>query len=140
MAEPEPTAEQLAEQIRALKIADLVLSTVSTLGQLTYVKIEANELDDARLAIDAIAALVPLLEGHADAQVLRDFNQLLANVRLSYASAASRGQTPSPAPSGQEAPGAERDEPAPDRPEPAASDEERGQTPGHDEKGGGGDG
>ena len=89
MAEPEPTGEQLAEQIRALKISDLVLSTVSTLGQLTYVKIEANELDEARLAIDAIAALLPVLDGRADAQLVRDFVQLLANVRLSYASAVS---------------------------------------------------
>ena len=92
MADEEPTPEQLAEQIRALKISDLVLSTVSTLGQLTYVKIEANELDDARLAIDAIAALLPLLEGHADAQLVRDFNQLLANVRITYASAVSQPQ------------------------------------------------
>ena len=94
MAEQEPTPEQLAEQIRALKIPELVLSTVSTLGQLTYVKIDSGELDDARLAIDAVAALLPLLEGRADAQLLRDFNQLLANVRLSYADAVSKAQPP----------------------------------------------
>jgi hypothetical protein len=95
VADAEPTPEQLAEQLRALKISDLVLSTVSTLGQLTYVKIEAKELDEARLAIDATAALLPLLEGHADAQILREFNQLLANVRIAYTSAAAQPQ-PSP--------------------------------------------
>ena len=84
-----PTPEQLAEQIRLLKIEDIVLSTVSTLGQLTYVKIDAKELDQARLAIDAIAALLPTLEGHLDEQVRRDFNQLLANLRLSFANAVS---------------------------------------------------
>jgi hypothetical protein len=86
VAEQEFTPEQLAEQIRQLKVADILLSTVSTLGQLVYVKLEAKQLDEARLAIDAIAALLPSLEGHADAQTLRDFNQLLANVRLAYAS------------------------------------------------------
>jgi hypothetical protein len=90
VADAEPTPEQLAEQLRALKISDLVLSTVSTLGQLTYVKIQAKELDEARLAIDATAALLPLLEGHAEAQILREFNQLLANVRIAYTSAASQ--------------------------------------------------
>jgi len=84
-----PTPEQLAEQIRLLKIEDIVLSTVSTLGQLTYVKIDAKELDQARLAIDAIAALLPTLEGRLDEQVRRDFNQLLANLRLSFANAVS---------------------------------------------------
>jgi hypothetical protein len=102
VAEQEPTPEQIAEQIRALKISDVVLSTVSTLGQLTYVKIQAEELDDARLAIDAIAALVPLLEGHVDAQLVRDYAQLLANVRLAYASAASKAQPDEEEPQPQE--------------------------------------
>jgi len=80
------TPEQLAEQIRQLKVADILLSTVSTLGQLAYVKLDAKQLDEARLAIDGIAALLPPLKGHADEQTLRDFNQLLANVRIAYAS------------------------------------------------------
>jgi hypothetical protein len=79
--------EQFAEQIRQLKVADILLSTVTTLGQLSYVKLDAKQLDEARLAIDAMAALLPALAGHAEPQLLRDFNQLLANVRLAYASA-----------------------------------------------------
>src|SRR5438445_12669238 len=92
VAEGGLTPEQLAEQIKALKVSDLLLSTVSTLGQLAYVKVDANQLDEARLAIDSIAALLPSLEGHVDEQLLRDFNQLLASVRLSYASAMSAVQ------------------------------------------------
>ena len=97
----EITPEQLAEELRKLKIEDLVLSTASTLGQLAYAKLEAEQLDQARLAIDGIAALLPVLEGSVRPEVLRDFNQLLANVRLAYASAASsprdtsEGQSPS---------------------------------------------
>jgi hypothetical protein len=80
------TPEQLADQIRQLKVADILLSTVTTLGQLSYVKLDAKQLDEARLAIDAMAALLPALDGHAEPQLLRDLNQLLANVRLAYAS------------------------------------------------------
>ena len=86
VAEEDFTPEQLAEQIRQLKVADILLSTISTLGQLAYVKLDAKQLDEARLAIDGIAALLPALEGHSDEQTLRDFNQLLANVRIAYAS------------------------------------------------------
>jgi hypothetical protein len=93
VGEDELTAEKLAEQLRQLKIEDIVLSTVSTLGQLAYVKLEAKDLDQASLAIDAIAALLPIVEERVDAQALRDFKQLLANVRLSFANAASASGT-----------------------------------------------
>jgi len=98
VAEGGLTPEQLAEQIKALKVSDLLLSTISTLGQLAYAKLDAKQLDEARLAIDSIAVLLPGLEGELDAQLLRDFNQLLANVRLSYADAtgatATKPQSP----------------------------------------------
>jgi hypothetical protein len=91
------TAEQLAEQIKQIDVSDLLLSTVSTLGQLAYVKISADERDQARLAIDALAAVLPTLEGHADERLVRDLKQLLADVRLAYASAVSRSaETPAP--------------------------------------------
>jgi hypothetical protein len=89
VAEDAVTPEKLAEQIRQLKIEDIVLSTVSTLGQLAYAKLDGKDIEQSRLAIDAIAALLPTLEGHADEQVLRDFKQLLANVRLAFADTVS---------------------------------------------------
>jgi hypothetical protein len=89
VADSEVTPERLAEQIRQLKIEDIVLSTVSTLVQLAYAKLEAKDHEQARLAIDAIAALLPTLEGHVEAQLLRDFKQLLANVRLVFADTVS---------------------------------------------------
>lgn len=110
MGEAGFTPEQLAEQIRQLKVADILLSTVTTLGQLTYVKLDAAQLDDARLAIDGIAALLPVLEGRADAQAMRDFNQLLANVRLAYASRADASGAPVEEPD-QEGDGATTDTP-----------------------------
>jgi hypothetical protein len=90
VADDDLTPEKLAEQIRQLKIEDIVLSTVSTLGQLAYAKLDGSELDQARLAIDAIAALLGTLEGQIDEQLLRDFKQLLANLRLAFADAAAK--------------------------------------------------
>ena len=100
VADEELTPEQIAEQIRQLKVGDILLSTISTLGQLAYVKLDAKQLDEARLAIDGIGALISALEGQAEAQTLRDFNQLLANLRLSFASAVAPAQETTDTPSG----------------------------------------
>jgi hypothetical protein len=121
-----PTPEQLAEQIRALKVPELLISTVATLGQLAFVKLEAQELDQARLAIDAVGALTPLLEGHADPDMLRQLNQLLADVRISFASAATA--TPQGQSLGHDAKGQDAE---------AEAATSEGQSPGQDENAGG---
>ena len=131
MAEGEFTPEQLAEQIKALKVSDLLLSTVSTLGQLAYVKLDAKQLDEARLAIDSIAALLAGLEGQIDDQLLRDFTQLLANVRISYASAMSRGQAPGLGPEGRTAAEESGDGSPPGDTDESPVDMPEGQAPGH---------
>ena len=90
MSEPELTPEQIVEQIKRLNVSDLVVSTVTTLAQLGYAKLEegTRDLDQARLAIDSLRALVPVLEGHVSAEVSRDLNAMVANLQLAYASAA----------------------------------------------------
>ena len=93
MAE-ELTPERLAEELRKLRIEDIVLSTVTTLGQLAYAKLDTKDFDQARLAIDAMAALLPTLEERTDANVVRDYRQLLANARLAYANAVSAADAP----------------------------------------------
>jgi hypothetical protein len=64
---------------------------VTTLAQLGYAKLEegTRDLDQARLAIDSLRALVPQLEGHVAAEVTRDLNAMVANLQLAYASAAA---------------------------------------------------
>jgi hypothetical protein len=88
------TPEKLADELRKLRIEDLVLSTVTTLGQLAYMKLEAKDFDQARLAIDATAALLPTLDDRADADAVRDHKQLLANIRLAYANAVAAADAP----------------------------------------------
>ena len=106
MAEPEITPEQLAEEIRKLKVEEILVATMTTLSQLSYAKLGAKEFDQARLAIDSIAALLGPLEGAVDPQTVRDFNQLLANVRLAFANAVSAGG-PEPQGADEESPGEE---------------------------------
>ena len=112
------TPEQLIEQFRQMKVSDLLLSTLFTLSQLAYGKLEpsARDLEQARIAIDAMRALMPVVEPALPPETSRDFNQVVANLQLAYASAAaeprvsgSEPQTPSegpePAPeAGSEAP------------------------------------
>jgi hypothetical protein len=87
--EPEITPEQLAEAIRQMRISDLLLSTLSTLAQLGYAKLEpaSRDLEQAHLAIEALRALIPVLEGSAPEDAIRDFKQVTANLQLAYATA-----------------------------------------------------
>jgi hypothetical protein len=95
-AEPqELTPEQLVEQIKRLRVSDVLLSTISTVAQLGYVKLEASsrDLEQARLAIESLRAVVPLLEGFVPAETVRDFSQVVANLQLAYASAVAEPET-----------------------------------------------
>jgi len=79
--------DELAEAIRSIKVEDLLLSSVSTLASIAYDRLGANDLDEARLAIDAIAALLPVLGGEVDDGIHKSFASALAKLRLDYASA-----------------------------------------------------
>ena len=81
----EPTAEQLVAELRKAKVSDLLLHTCSMLASLGYGKLdpELRELDQARLAIDALDALAPLL----DEDPRRGIQQVVANLKLAYADA-----------------------------------------------------
>jgi hypothetical protein len=86
-SQAEPTAEQLVDELRKAKVADLIVHTCSLLGSLAFGKLatDVHELEQARLAIDALTALAPLL----DDAPRRDVQQLVANLQLAYVEAAS---------------------------------------------------
>ena len=94
--EREISPEELLEAVRKMKVSDLLLSTLSTTAQLGYAKIEpgSRDLDQARLAIEAMKALMPVLEGSVAKEVSADFGQLLANLQLAYAKAAGEVKEP----------------------------------------------
>ena len=94
----ELTPEELLEHIRRLKVSDLLLSTISTVAQLGYAKLdpEGRDLEQAELAINSLTALVPVLEGSVPEDVLRDFNQVTANLKLAYVKAVDEQPGPEP--------------------------------------------
>jgi hypothetical protein len=85
----ELTAEELLEHIRRMKVSDLLLSTITTVAQLGYAKLDpaGRDLEQAKLAVETLRVLVPLLEGSLSDEALRDFNQVTANLQLAYAKA-----------------------------------------------------
>jgi hypothetical protein len=78
--------EELQSELAKLKVLLQTLYTVSSLG---YHRLsgEARDLDQAKLAIESLKALVPVLEGSIPEEALRDFQRVLANLQLAYASA-----------------------------------------------------
>jgi hypothetical protein len=83
--------EQLQAELSRLKVTDLLVQTVYTISSLGYHRLtgENKDLEQARLAIEALKALLPVLEGSVADEVVRDFNQVVANMQLAYASAAA---------------------------------------------------
>jgi hypothetical protein len=84
--------EQLADELKKLKVTDVLVQTVITLSSLGYRGLgeEERDLDQARLAIEALRALVPVLKDAVPDHVSRDFEQMVANMQLAYAKAAAR--------------------------------------------------
>ena len=83
--------EEIQAELAKLKVSDLLLQTIYSVSSLGYHRLsgEGRDLEQARLAIEALRALVPVLEGSVPEDALRDLNQVLANLQLAYASAAA---------------------------------------------------
>jgi hypothetical protein len=81
--------EELQSELAKLKVSDLLLQTLYSVSSLAYHRLggEGRDLEQAHLAIEALRVLVPVLEGSVPEEALRDFNQVLANLQLAYASA-----------------------------------------------------
>lgn len=94
MAEDERQQKLVAElqaELAKLKVSDLLLQTLYTVSSLGYQRLtgEEKDLEQARLAIESLKALMPVLEGSVPDEAMRDFQQVLANMQLAYASAVS---------------------------------------------------
>jgi hypothetical protein len=99
MSEPEqpPAGEtdeellkQVEDELKKLKVSDLLVQMLYTVSSLGYRKLSAEDrdLDQAKLAIESLRALLPVLEGAVPEDVLRDFRQVTSNLQLAYADAA----------------------------------------------------
>jgi hypothetical protein len=81
--------EELLAALAQLKVSDLLVQTLSTVSSLAYRRLseEHRDLEQVRLAIEALRALVPVLAGTVPPELTRDFEQVTANLQLAYASA-----------------------------------------------------
>lgn len=81
---------QLEEELKTLKVSDLLVQTLYTVSSLGYRRLsdQDRDLDQARLAIEALRALLPVLDGSASEELVREFKQVTANLQLAYAEAA----------------------------------------------------
>ena len=82
--------KQLEEELKTLKVSDVLVQTLYTVSSLGYRRLSEPDrgLQQARLAIEALRALLPVLEGSAGEELVRDFKQVTANLQLAYADAA----------------------------------------------------
>ena len=97
-----PTDEELREALGKVRVADVLVDALTAAVSLGFHRLspEARDLDQARLAIEALRALDPLLrEAGVDEALVRDLEQARANLQLAYASAVA-GSPPASEPRG----------------------------------------
>ena len=88
----EELLKQVEDELRKLKVSDLLVQMLYTVSSLGYRKLseEDRDLEQAHLAIETLRAVLPVLEGAIAEDVVRDFRQVTANLQLAYADAASK--------------------------------------------------
>ena len=77
--------EQLQQQLASFDVEQFILSAASTIASLAYAKLEQGDLAQAKKAIDALASLVPHVEG----ELTGDLKLALSRLQVAYADAAS---------------------------------------------------
>jgi hypothetical protein len=114
-----PTEEELRaafeEQMRQIRVEDVLLQTTVTLVNLGARRLglaaepgqdtsEERDLDQAKLAIDAVRALVPLCPPEQGEPI----RQALSQLQMTFAREAQGGAVPSPEPGDPAQPGAQQ--------------------------------
>jgi hypothetical protein len=93
--EQEQLAKELAEELRRLRVEDVLIQALITISSVGYRRLglteetrEDRELGQVKLAIETMTALTPVLEDVVPPDLIRDFNQSVASLQLAYAQAA----------------------------------------------------
>jgi hypothetical protein len=140
MSDAEQTAQEAAaEFMRTVPVHDVIVSLVQTVFDVGYRRTgllggggDERDLDQTRLAIETVRALVPVLEQVLDEQSLTTLRSALAELQLAYADAVAE---PEPAPEPQAGGGAEqpaKEEPAQEEPRTVTPERPKIWTPGGD--------
>jgi hypothetical protein len=85
----EVTQDELLEALRQLKVSDVLVQSLSTISSLAFHRLseEHRDLEQARLAIEVLRALQPVLREALPAELARDFEAVTTNLQLAYAGA-----------------------------------------------------
>ena len=85
-----PSEDELREALDRVGVADILLNALSAADSIGFHRVspEARDLGQARLAIEALRALDPVLrEAGVEDTILRDLEQARTNLQLAYAKA-----------------------------------------------------
>ena len=101
MADEERLARELAEEMRKLRVEDVLIQTFVTVSSVGFRRLGLTEetkpdrdLGQTRLAIETMRALTPMLEQVVPVELVREFGSSVASLQLAYAKAAA--ETPLP--------------------------------------------
>ncbi len=90
----EELARELAEQLKTLRVEDVLIQTLVTISSIGYRCLgltedtrDARDLGQSRLAIETLRAVTPVLGQVVPDELVRDFEQSVANLQLAYAKA-----------------------------------------------------
>jgi hypothetical protein len=91
-----PTEEELREALDRVGVADILVNALSATASIGFRRVspEGRDLDQARMAIESLRALEPVLrEGGVDEALVRDLEQARTNLQLAYAKAVAEGES-----------------------------------------------
>jgi hypothetical protein len=89
-------AEALAEELGKLRVENILVGALIQVSSIGYRKLGLTEetkserdLEQTKIAIETMRALVPVLQQVVPEDLLRDFEQSVAGLQLAYAKAKS---------------------------------------------------
>ena len=85
-----PSEEALRDALDRIEVADILLNALSAAASIGFRRVspEGRDLDQVKLAIEALRALDPVLrDAGVEEGIVRDLEQARANLQLAYASA-----------------------------------------------------
>jgi len=89
VADEEITEQELLEALQQLRVSDLLVQTLSTVSSLAFHRLgeEHRDLEQVRLPLETLRALRRVPAASRPPKLVRDFEQVTANLQLAYAAA-----------------------------------------------------
>ncbi len=94
----EAIARELAEELRKLRVEDVLVNTLVHVSSIGYRRLglteesgDERDLPQTALAIQTMQAVVPVLEDFLPRELIQSFQEQVANLQLAYAKAVGDG-------------------------------------------------